>query len=207
MTPAHTASIAKAGRRTYRKVARAEAEERTRDALLEAAIDELYSGRWPRTSLEAVSAKAGVTKQTLLRHFGSRDGLLMQAMVRSASQVLDQRWSAPVGDLEGALDNLLDHYESWGERALRIGAWEDGPAFLARLSQMARKVHYEWVERAFAPWLDPLNKEARARLRAELIVLCDVHTWRLLSHDLKLPRAETRMILLDLIGRAVAHPR
>lgn len=203
----YTAGIAETGRRTYRKVARARREEQTREALLEAAIDELYGGRWPKTSLEAISAKAGVTKQTLLRHFGSREGLLVQAMVRSASQVLDQRWSTPVGDLEGAVENLLDHYEAWGERSLRIGAWEDGPNFLAKLSQVARNVHYDWVEHAFAPWLDPLDVEAKSRLRAELIVLCDVHTWRLLSHDLKLPRSEVRSILLDLIGRVVAQPR
>jgi AcrR family transcriptional regulator len=190
-------------RRTYRKVARAHAEEQTRDALLEAAVDEFYGGRWPSTSLEAISRKAGVTKQTLLRHFGSKEGLLIQAMARSASQVLDQRWSTPVGDIEGAVDNLIDHYEAWGARALRIGAWEDGPAFLAKLSHVARKVHYDWVEHAFAPSLDALGAEARARLRAELIVLCDVQTWKLLRHDLHLPRPEVRAILIDLIGRLI----
>jgi AcrR family transcriptional regulator len=78
-------------RRPYKKVAREQSEQRTRDALLDAADEEFDEGRWRRSSLDAVAAKAGVTKQTLLRHFGSKDGLLLQALARGAVQVLDQR--------------------------------------------------------------------------------------------------------------------
>jgi AcrR family transcriptional regulator len=201
----YTAPIAEDDRRQYKKVARARAEEQTREALLDSAVEEFYSDRWSKSSLDAIAGKAGVTKQTLLRHFGSREGLLLQALVRSASQVLDQRWSTPVGDIQGAVENLLDHYESWGQRSLRIGAWDRGPAALAKLSDVARKVHYDWVEHAFAPWLDHLQGDARSRRRAQLIAICDVHTWWLLSHDLGHERSEVREILVDLIGRVIAE--
>ena len=118
-------------RRQYKQVAREEAQQRTREALLEAAIDEFYADRWSKVSLAALATRAGVTKQTLLRHFGSKDGLLLHALMRGAAQVLEQRWSAQPGDVEIAVENLLDHYEEWGERALRLGAWQDGPALLA----------------------------------------------------------------------------
>jgi AcrR family transcriptional regulator len=195
------------GRRPYKQVARAQAQQRTEDALLDAALDEFYEGSWQRTSLEALSAKAGVTKQTLLRRFGSKDGLLARALTRGAAQVLEQRWGAPRGDLEGTVDNLLDHYEVWGRRALRIGAWQDGPAVLAKLSRMAREVHYDWVDYAFGPWLEPLDGQIRGRRRAALIALCDVQTWWLLSHDLALARPEVRAILIDLIERLLAERR
>jgi AcrR family transcriptional regulator len=194
-------------RRPYKQEARAEAKERTRAALLDAAEEELYEDRWGQKSLEALARKAGVTKQTLLRHFGSKDGLLLQALGRAATEVLNQRFSAPSGDIDGIVANLLDHYEAWGERSLRIGAWQSGPAALAKLSQIARQVHYNWVEYAFEEWLTPLEGVARARRRAALIALCDVQTWRLLAHDLKLPRAEIQAILTDLIERAIADPR
>jgi AcrR family transcriptional regulator len=195
-------------RRPYKQVARAQAQERTREALLEAAADEFYGNGWRTTSLEALSARAGVTKQTLLRHFGSKEGLLMQALARSASEVFDQRWGVPAGDLEAAVANLLDHYEEWGERSLRIGAWLDGgtPA-LAKLSQMARQLHYDWVGYVFGPFLEGLQEPARARRRATLIALCDVHTWQLLSHDLGLPRAEVHATLTGAIGAVVAEER
>ncbi|HEV3045847.1 MAG TPA: TetR/AcrR family transcriptional regulator [Solirubrobacteraceae bacterium] len=188
------------GPRPYKKAARALGEQRTREALLDAADEEFYEGRWRKTSLEKLAAKAGVTKQTLLRHFESKEGLLLQALVRGYSDVHDQRWSAPAGDLEGTVENLLDHYEDWGKRSLLIGRWlEEGNPLLAKLSQAARQVHYEWVEHAFAPWLTPLAPGIRRRRRDALIAICDVHTWWLLSHDLGLDRAAVRATLTDAI--------
>jgi AcrR family transcriptional regulator len=187
--------------RPYKKVARAQAQQRTRDALLDVADEELYDGQWQKTSLEKLAARAGVTKQTLLRHFDSKDGLLLHALMRGYWQVRDQRWSAPAGNIEGTVENLLDHYEEWGRRSLRIGAWlEEGNALLAKLSQLARQVHYDWVEHAFSPWLAPLEEETRRRRRDALIALCDVHTWWLLSHDLGLERAAIRATLTQAIA-------
>ncbi len=197
--------MAQARNRPYKQVARAQAQERNRDALLDAAADEFYRGRWPSTSLEALATRAGVTKQTLLRHFGSKDRLLLQALSRGAAQVLEQRWSTPRDSVEGIVENLLEHYETWGERALRIGAWRTGPAFLARMSKLARQVHYEWVDFAFASWLEPLAQEDRARRRAALIALCDVQTWWLLEHDLELGHAQVSATLVTAI-KALIEP-
>ena len=198
MPPERSAS--QANRRPYKQMARARARERTRDALAEAAAEEFYGGRWQETSLEALSARAGTTKQTLLRHFGSKDGLLLQALARAGAQVLDQRWSAPRGDIEAAVENLLDHYETWGERSLRVGAWESGPPALAKLSQLARQVHYEWVEHVFEPWLEDLAEPTRTHRRGALIALCDVQTWWLLSHDLGFERPQLHATLTEAIA-------
>jgi AcrR family transcriptional regulator len=196
----------KSAQRPYKQVARAQAQERTRDALLEAAADEFYGDRWHKTSLDALSAKVGVSKQTLLRHFGSKDMLLLQALMRTGAQVLEQRWNAPAGDVDGTLENLIDHYEEWGERSLRIGAWQQkGPAVLAKLSQAARQVHYAWVDYAFEPWLAGLEQQALERRRAALIAICDVNTWWLLSKDLGLPRPEVHTTLASMIKPLLAE--
>ncbi len=201
-----TPAIAK---RPYKQVARAQARQRTRDALQDAAIEEFTRGDWAKVSLETLARRAGVTKQTLLRHYGSKDGLLMQALLHSASDAVEQRWSAPPGDVEGAVDNVLDHYDAWGERSLRVGAWlESGPPELARLSQMARQMHYSWVEYAFGPQLERLRGHARERTRAALIALCDVHTWWLLSHDLGFERPEVLATLTLAVERLLgAEPK
>jgi AcrR family transcriptional regulator len=181
-------------------VARAQSQERTREALQEVAVQEFYAGRWEKTSLEALAASAGVTKQTLLRHFGSKAGLLLRAIVDNAAKGLNQRRSVPQGDVAGAVENLLEHYEEWGARSLRIGAWlEGGNPVLAKISQAARQVHYDWVEYAFAPQLERLQGQERLRRRAALIALCDVHTWWLLSHDLGFERAQVRATLVTAI--------
>jgi AcrR family transcriptional regulator len=191
-------------RRQYKQVAREEAQQRTREALLEAAIDEFYGDRWSKVSLAGLATRAGVTKQTLLRHFGSKEGLLIQALVRSAAQVLDERWNAPVGDVDGAIENLLEHYEAWGGRARRLGAWQDAPSVLAKLSRAGRQVHYQWIDFVFAPQLEGLEEAGSSRLRAELIVVCDVQTWWILTHDLELGRAEVKSILIGMAERAIA---
>lgn len=196
-----------ASRRPYKQAARAQSTERTRQALLDAADEELYENRWRQASLEALAHKAGVTKQTLLRHFGSKDGLLLQALARSAMEVFNQRLDSPSTDVAEAVENLLDHYEAWAERSLRVGAWQRGPETLAKLSQLARQVHYNWVEHTFGQWLEPLPPQLRARRRAALIALCDVHTWWLLSHDLELPRAEIAATLIDAIEQLLPAAR
>ncbi len=154
-----------------------------------------------------MAAKAGVTKQTLLRHFGLKDGLLMQALIHGATQIRDQRWSAPTGDVAGTVDNVLDHYEAWGERSMRVGAWQSGPPMLAAFSRGARQLHYDWVDYAFDPWLESLSADARKQRRAALIALCDVQMWWILSHDLGLARPEVHATLTDLIERLLAHEK
>ncbi|HXC46239.1 MAG TPA: TetR/AcrR family transcriptional regulator [Solirubrobacteraceae bacterium] len=191
------------GTREYKQVERAKARERTREALIKAASDEFFEGNWANSSLDSLSSKAGVTRQTLLRHFGSKDGLLMQALMRGAAQVRGQRWSTPTTDISGAVENVLDHYEEWGQRSMHIGAWQSGPTALVLFANAARQIHYEWVEYAFAQWLEPLDEQTRTRRRAVLIVLCDVQTWWILSNDMGLARREIHAILTDQIERAL----
>jgi len=78
---------------------------------------------------------------------------------------------------------------------------------LAMISHAARQFHYSWVEYAFAPQLEGVRGKARTRRRAALIAICDLQTWWILSHDLGLPRAEVRTILIDLVTRLVEEER
>jgi AcrR family transcriptional regulator len=189
-----------ASSRTYTKVARAEAEEHTRTALIAAADDAFLSAPWERASLDSIAKRAGVTKQTLLRHFGSKDGLLEQTLRLAIAQVEEQRLSAPTDDIPGAVDNLLDHYEERGGRAMRSTNLDVGGP-LAELAQIARQFHYDWIDHAFGRWLTPASSTERARLRAALIAICDVQSWWILTHDLGLSRVEVRATLILCIRR------
>jgi AcrR family transcriptional regulator len=192
--------------RGYVKVARARAEAQTRTALLDAADEAFLSGPWDRVALESIARSAGVSKQTLLRHFGSKDGLLEAVLRRGFAGVEEQRLGAPTHDIAGAVDNLLDHYELRGGRAMRSSNLDlAGP--LADLGRRARQFHYDWVEHAFGGWLDGAHAAERRRLRAALIALCDVQAWWILSNDLGLSRAEVRAILIMAITRLLGEAR
>jgi AcrR family transcriptional regulator len=203
---AYACAMAAGKQRPYRQVARAETQQRTRTALLDAATEEFYGGRWQQVSLEALAKRAGTTKQTLLRHFGSKEDLLLQTLLRAYQEIHAQRWSAPRGNLKGTIDNLLDHYEKWGERARRMSTFHGDTSDLDSFARAARQFHYTWVEYAFDPWLQRHRGKARERCRASLIVLCDVHTWWTLSHDLELTRAEVHATLSNLIKATVEQP-
>jgi AcrR family transcriptional regulator len=197
--------IAEIKRRPYKKVARAESQQQTRDALLDVAEEELSEGGWSKTSLEKLAAQAGVTKQTALRHFGSKEGLIEAAIQRTSEIVRKERARAPVGDIPGAVRNLIDHYERWGSMVMRVLAEEHRISLVRKATDRGRQVHYDWVDYAFGPQLEDLDEQARRRRRAALIALCDVHTWWLFSHDLGLERSEISAILIDLIERLLAE--
>jgi AcrR family transcriptional regulator len=198
---AYARGIAESKRRPYKKVARAESQQQTHDALLDAAEEELSEDGWSKASLETLAAKAGVTKQTALRHFGSKEGLIEAVIRRTSEIVRKERARAPVGDIPGAVRNLMDHYERWGNLVMRVLAEEHRISLVRKVTDRGRQVHYEWVDYAFGPQLEGLDDEARGRRRAALIVICDVHTWWLFSHELGLGRAEISAILVDLIER------
>jgi AcrR family transcriptional regulator len=186
------------------KVARAEAEQQTRTALLDAADEAFLSGPWKQASLETIARAAGVTKPTLLRHFGSKQGLLEGVLRRAIDEVEEQRLGVPTNDIAGAVENLLEHYVMRGGRAMRSSNLElDGP--LADLGRRARQFHYDWVELAFGAWLRTARAAERRRLRAALIAICDVQTWWILSHDLGLSGAEVQATLILAIKRLLGE--
>lgn len=178
--------------RTYTKVARADAEERTKTALTDAATRAFFEDDWTATSLQSIASEAGVTKQTLLRHFGSKEGLANAAFDRAMRDAVEHRFAVEPGDLEGAVDTLIEHYEAMGDRALKLEALHGDSEFV----KAGREFHYAWIDRVFGA--------VGQRRRAALIAVCDVHTWRLLSEHLALPRREVRATLLLAIRGVLA---
>jgi AcrR family transcriptional regulator len=186
-------------RRPYRMRARAEAAEETRRRILDAVIGLHVERYYDQVSLDDVAERAGVTVQTVLRRFGSKDRLIDAASEVVSGRVTSQRGEAPVGDIAGAVENLVDHYEEWGDSVLRLLAQEDRVPAFRRTTDAGRLLHYEWVERTFAPQLSEREGEDRRRLRTEFVAVCDVYFWKILSRDLGLSREQTELALTEMI--------
>jgi AcrR family transcriptional regulator len=191
-------------RRPYKKVAREQSEQHTHDTLLDAADEELSAGRWAKASLEAVAAKAGVTKQTVLRHFGSKDGLLEAVLRRTSEIVRRERAQAPVGDVPGAVRNLIVHYERWGDAVMRVLAEEHRSPLVRKMTDRGREVHHEGVARTFEPQLTQLDDQTRRRRMAQLVAVCDVYVWKLLRRDMRLSVPDAEIALIEIIEGLVA---
>ena len=157
-------------------------------------------------SLDEVARRAGVTRQTVIRRFGSKSGLLAAAASREAERVGRDRDEAPTGDVVGAVAVLVTHYEEYGDRVLRMLAEETSVPGVRELADAGRALHREWCARVFAPALVGLRGAARTRRLAQLVAVCDVSTWKLLRLDCGLSRRETERALVELLSPITEGP-
>ena len=190
---------ATAWRRPYRMVARAESAAATGERILDAAVDVFWELPGEQLSLDEVARRAGVAVQTVIRRFGGRDGLFAAAAERELERVGRQRDEAPVGDPRGAVRVLVDHYEAMGDRVLRLLADEERLPSLRAIADRGRVLHRDWCARVFAPALEGRVGVQRRRRLAQLVVICDVYSWKLLRRDAGLSRRQTELALVELL--------
>src|SRR3954447_23995184 len=111
--------------RTYTQRRRAAASEANTERILQAA-NELFEERpWDQITFAAVAERAGVGTQTILRRFGTKDGLARAVTAWLTPQVAGAR-DVPVGARPAAVAAALArHYERWGESADRTLRQQD----------------------------------------------------------------------------------
>jgi AcrR family transcriptional regulator len=181
-------------------VARAEAAAATAERILDAVVEVFWELPTNQISLDEVSRRAGVTVQTVIRRFGSRDGLLAAAVQRESERIVRQRDEAQPDDPEGAVRVLIEHYELMGDRVLKTLVEEERTPALKPIVDRGRTLHRAWCVRVFAPALDRLRGVERERRLAQLVAICDVYTWKLLRRDGGLSRRQTELAVLELLN-------
>jgi AcrR family transcriptional regulator len=180
-------------------VARAAAAAATAARILDAATEVFWELPTDQISLDEVARRAGVTVQTVIRRFGGREGLLAAGVQREADKVQAQR-EAPVGDAAQAVHVLIDHYEAFGDRVLKMLAEEDRIPGIRTIANGGRALHREWCERVFAPALSKMRPAIRNRRLAQLVMVCDVYTWKLLRRQAGLSRRQTELAVVELVN-------
>jgi AcrR family transcriptional regulator len=189
--------------RSYRMRARAESATKTRERILDAVI----ALSEERLSLEIVLAdvaeRAGVSVQTVLRHFDNRPRLFEQAQARQVSKVRAER-ATPVGDAASAVRTIVAFYDRLGEWSLRLQAQEHSDKLSRQTAELARRVHREWVEEVFA--LQLAGRRDREELVDLLVIATDVLTWKILRRDGGMDRATTYKRMLRLVRALLPTP-
>ena len=189
--------------RAYRMEGRAAGAERTRERILAVARDRFVELPYDEVRLAEVAAAAQVTQQTLLNHFGSKEGLLLALVDVLAPEIAALRGRVRPGDADAAVRGLVRQYEALGDANVRLAAAAERFPALAPGVRTARDRHRAWLAEVFADQL-PADGPARRRALAALYAATDVGTWKLLRRDLGHSRAETTAVLAHLVRAALA---
>jgi AcrR family transcriptional regulator len=184
-------------KRAYRGTVQAEVAALSRQRILAAALRRFESDWIEHVTLQQIAADAGVTVQTVLRHFISKEGLLFAVADGVRAATVSERDEVPAGAIPAAVEYLVRHYESVGDRMIRLLAQEERYPPLHDLLDEARGIHRAWVSRVFAPSL-PTDAE-RERLIPQLVAVCDVYIWKLLRRDMALPVTHYQAALHDMV--------
>jgi AcrR family transcriptional regulator len=175
--------------RAYNMELRAAAAEATRERILEAAGAAFLEHFYDDVTIASVAKRAGVSGQTVLNHFHSKEGLFTAAHERLGEELIERRYSPEPGDVRGAVEALVEDYEITGDAVIRLLALEERVPSLAPVLATGRNGHREWVEAMFrAP-----------ELTGEFVVATDVYTWKLLRRDQGLSRDETVASILRIV--------
>lgn len=191
--------------RRYEMTGRTAAKQRTREAILDAAV-ELFEPAWfDEVTLADVAARAGVSQQTVVNHFGSKiDLYLIGLSERYAPRVDSMRADAVPGDVASVVDTALRDYETTGDATIRTLALAARTPELVPVAEGGRRSHQEWVARVFAPQLGRRRGAARARQVRLLAAVLDVRMWHQLRREDGLDVEQTREHLVVLVESLLA---
>lgn len=185
--------------RPYRMTKRAVSAAETTRKILAAAVDEFWDAPTPDLRLETIARRAGVTVQTILRQFGSKENLILEATKFEAERIRSIRDVKNIRSIEAAVHQLVDHYEAMGDRVLRMLAEESRLPALSQIVNTSRKLHRRWCRDVFAGTLNSLPGIERKVRLAQLVAICDVYTWKVLRRDSRLSAKATEEALIEML--------
>ena len=181
--------------RTYTMDGRAQSTAATRDRIVRAARSLFLDRRFDDVTLNDIAEAAGVSHQTVLNHFQSKQGVVLGVAEALEDETLAARRASP-GDVEGAVRALVGDYERTGDANVHWAT--SGLDALVEPLDMARAAHQRWLVELFGDRL-PARGKVRQRAVNALHAATDVYTWKLLRRDLRLSRTETEKTMVDLV--------
>ena len=191
--------------RSYNMRARAEAVEATRERIARAAMERFLAEPYDDVTIASIARDAGVSHQTLLNHFESKEGLFAAAADRFSEDVAALREGRARSDPESVVTVLMEQYERSGDGNVRLAVQERSEAVRAGLEQ-GRRNHQRWLAEVFEDAL-PSDPPERRRALAALHAATDVYTWKLLRRDLGHGRRTTQRVMTDMVRAILSTTR
>jgi AcrR family transcriptional regulator len=175
----------KTERRPYRQTARAQAAAGTRTRILDVATAEFLARWYDEVTLAAIARQAGVSQQTVINHFRSKEGLL-EACIEHLDPEQSRR-----AHRDDPVAGVVHDYERGGDATIRMLALEERVPALRVLLQRGRDGHRAWVQEAFADRLPADDGPAREQAIVMHLAATDIYVWKLLRRDMGMSREAT----------------
>lgn len=190
-----------APRRPYTMTKRARAAEETAEKILDAALDRLATALFDEVTLDSIAADAGVTVQTVIRRFGSKEDLFSRLIEREGERILAERTPPPEdgSDTSAAIRVLLSHYERDGAMVLNLLRQEDRFPLIAKTLATARRVHEDWVAEHLGSVPGGSTELERRRRFDAVVAATDIYIWKLLRLDRGKSVEEVEEIMMVLL--------
>lgn len=183
--------------------ARAEAVEATREHIARTAMQRFLAEPYDDVTIASVARDAGVSHQTLLNHFESKDGLFAAAAERFSADLAASREGRTKSDPESVVALLMEQFERSGDGNVRLALLHERIEAVRAGLEQGRANHQVWLAEVFEDRL-PSDPPERRRTLAALHAATDVYTWKLLRRDLGHGRRATQRIMTDMV-RAILN--
>ena len=168
--------------RPYRQTARAAASRKLRDSILDAFLVAMTAHWLDEITLDAVAAGAGTTRQTVIRLFGNKAGLLAAAVEAWPSKLKPQIMPPHTRTPEALAAATVAGYEAFGGMFLRANALVQRHPELWPMLAVGRAAHRDSVRTIFADRLAQADPADAERMLSACLIATDAYTWSLLRH-------------------------
>src|SRR4051794_39464083 len=157
---------------------RESARLRTREEILDAAVELFTAAPYEDVTIADVAHAAGVSQQTVVNHFGSKIGLYTTGVAeRAAPRIRAVRDRAVPGDARSIVGAVVRDYESTGDTTYHTLALSERLPELRPLIEGGHSTHAAWVAHVLAPRLAGLPRRDRERTLALGRLVLDVTAW------------------------------
>ena len=190
--------------RPYRQVARAAATAEARRRILRCFLALLGERPAEEITLDDVAGRAGTSRQTLIRYFGGKDGLMRAVSEQLVEDVLARRHVPAGSGLEDHMAALVADYDEIGHVIVQMLAQEARLPILTICLDRGRRGHRAWIASVFAPWLKGVSATERTRLLDQLYAVTDVNVWKLLRQDFGRSADVTSRQIAEMARKLVA---
>ena len=196
----------KTANRMYHQVARAESSRELRLRILQAFMNQLLRHWIDEVTLDNVAAESRTTRQTVIRMFGDKSGLI-RAVLEVWPAEIEARRRLPAGSTpEEIATSTVTDLEILGNMFLGVLAMAPRHPVLREMIEVGRRNHRLWVGEALEPTLSKLKPQEAERVLCECLVATDTYTWALLRRDHGKDVTETVAIITDMLRKALGMP-